>query len=92
MDTARALLDAHECSGALYFVQKALTIRARSRSYLNEPDSWGAAPYDLAALAAYYLGAYALALKYGRQALTLAPDDARLLENLSFYERATEKR
>ena len=92
MDTARALLDAHEWSGALYFVQKALTIRARSRSYLNEPDIWGAAPYDLAALAAYYLGAYALALEYGRQALALAPDDARLRENLSFYERTTEKR
>lgn len=85
---ARQLLAQKRWSGALYFAQRALEIRAQSRTYFNEPDSWGAAPYDLAALAAYYLGIYPLALDYGKQALALAPHDARLRENLAFYRRA----
>ena len=54
-----------EWSGSLFFAQRALTITARSRSYINEPESWGARPYDLAALAAYRLGLYDDALRYG---------------------------
>ena len=58
---------------------------------INEPESWGARPYDLAALAAYRLGLFALALEYGRQALEQEPDDARLRENLRFYESAASE-
>ena len=75
-------------SGSLFFAQKALTITARSRSYINEPESWGARPYDLAALAAYRLGLYGDALRYGRTAAELEPGDTRLRENLRFYEAA----
>lgn len=66
-------------------------ITAQSQTYFNEPTAWGAAPYDLAALGAYYLGAYPLALRYGRLALDAAPNDARLSENLSFYEQAIKR-
>ena len=75
-------------SGSLYFAQKALQIRTRGRSYIQEAESWGARPYDLAALAAYYLGQYALALRYGREAAELEPENERLHENLRFYEAA----
>ena len=77
-----------EWSGSLFFAQKALGITERGRSYINEPESWGARAYDLAALAAYYLGLYASALAYGRQALAQEPENTRLQENLGFYERA----
>ena len=77
-----------EWSGSLFFAQKALGITERGRSYINEPESWGARAYDLAALAAYYLGLYASALAYGRQALAQEPENTRLQENLRFYERA----
>ena len=78
-------------SGSLFFAENALRITERGQSYINEPESWGARPYDLAALAAYRLGLFALALEYGRQALEQEPDDARLRENLRFYESAASE-
>lgn len=74
--------------GSLYFAERALTIKERGRTYINEAESWGAKPYDLAAVAAYYAGHYDKALAYGREALTLSPDDARLKKNLAYYEAA----
>lgn len=91
VEAAQAALDNKCWSGALYFAQRALQITAQSQTYFNEPTAWGAAPYDLAALGAYYLGAYPLALRYGRLALDAAPNDARLRENLSFYEQAIKR-
>ena len=47
--------------------------------------------YDLAALAAYYMGLYATALSYGREALAQEPENGRLQKNLEFYEAAAAK-
>ena len=78
-------------SGSLFFAENALRITERGQSYINEPESWGARPYDLAALAAYRMGLFALAMEYGRQALEQEPDDARLRENLRFYACAASE-
>ena len=72
-------------SGSLFFAERALEIRERSQTYINEAESWGAKPYDLAAVAAYYLGDLAKAEYYGRAALALAPEDSRLKSNLVYY-------
>lgn len=77
-----------EWSGSLYFAQKALEIQTRSRSYVQEAESWGARGFDLAAVASYYLGLRGQACDYGRQALACEPEDIRLRENLRFYEEA----
>ena len=71
--------------GSLGCARRALAITQRSQTYINEADSWGAKPWDLAAVAAYYAGLYDLALEYGRQAAALEPEDARLRSNLAFY-------
>ena len=76
--------------GSLFFAERALDIRERSQTYINEAESWGARPYDLAAVAAYWLGDYRKSLAYGREALALAPQDARLQSNLVFYEHAVK--
>ena len=86
VESAQLALRENVWSGALYFAETALAIRERSRSYVNSADAWGALPYDLAALSAYYLGLYDRALGYGRAACALSPQDARLRENLRFYE------
>lgn len=78
-------------SGSLFFAENALRITERGQSYINEPESWGARPYDLAALAAYRMGLFALAQKYGKLAVEQEPDDARLRENLRFYESAASE-
>lgn len=72
--------------GVLYAARHALEIGSRPATYISEGDSWGPLPYDLAALASYHLGDRAAAAEYGREALRLAPEDARLLENQRFYE------
>ena len=91
LSAAGLALEPEKWSGARYFAERALEIPARSRSYLNEPESWGARPYDLAALAAYYMGLYATALSYGREALAQEPENGRLQKNLEFYEAAAAK-
>lgn len=64
----------------------ALAIKSPSFSYTASPDSFSAKPYDLAAIAAYYLGLKEEALKLGLQALELEPSNERLIKNLEFYK------
>lgn len=73
-------------AGSLFFAEKALAIQHRSRSYINEAASWAEKPYDLAAIAAYYLKDYDKAKAYGRKALEYDPENARLQKNMEFYQ------
>jgi hypothetical protein len=77
-----------EWLGSLYFAEKALSIKVRSLSYINEAESWNEKPYDLAAIASYYCGMYQKALDYGKKALSFNQNDKRLMENLNYYEKA----
>lgn len=84
-----ALADLHMQQGSWfdcrYAAEHALAITERSW-YFSYPFAWGPKPYDLAALASWYLGDKQKAREYGRLALALAPDDERLIDNLRFYE------
>lgn len=64
----------------------ALAIKEPNYSYTATPDSFSAKPYDLAAIAAYYLGLKQEALKLGEQALELEPTNERLIKNMEFYK------
>ena len=48
-------------------------------------DKWGWKPHDLLAIAAYRLGLFELAVKQGNIALSFAPDDERLNQNMNWY-------
>lgn len=73
---------------ACYFAAtRALSITDKDLSYFTEPNAWGATPHDLAALAAYNLGLYDEALRHGRRAVEINPNDERLKTNLGWYER-----
>lgn len=67
------------------YATKALAIKEKPLDYLCEEFAWGDKPYDFAALSAYHLGNYDLAVEYGTQALNLNPSDKRLESNLAFY-------
>lgn len=90
IELAQLLLEQENFIGALYFARCALAIKERGRSYINEAESWGSKPYDIAALASYYLGLYDKALSYGRKALAQEPGNERLAKNMKFYEDAAE--
>jgi tetratricopeptide (TPR) repeat protein len=64
---------------------QALTIKDKALVYTMDPAVWGAKPHDLLALAAYYLGKRAEAVKHGQIACELEPGDDRLKRNLEFY-------
>ena len=63
----------------------ALAIKDKALVYTMDPTVWGAKPHDILALAAYHLGKFAEATMHGTTACELAPDDARLKQNLAFY-------
>jgi tetratricopeptide (TPR) repeat protein len=63
----------------------ALAIENHQYIYTMNPDSFSSKPYDLAAIAAHYLGLKTEALKYGQKALEIDPNNSRLIKNLEFY-------
>lgn len=81
LDAAMFYYGRSDWEGVLYCTSHALSITSRSMSYINEPECWGALPYDLGALALYYLGVYDRALTYADKALSFRPSDERLLAN-----------
>ena len=57
-------------------------IRAEPRTYVEEPEAWGAGYHDLWALALWYAGYYNRARDEAAEALALRPGDKRLKRNL----------
>jgi len=86
LELARAAHTAKDWHRCYYAGTKCLSIAHQPRTYMYDGSCWGFEPYDLTALAAYYLGLYDKALEYGQEALNLNPDDQRLKNNLEFYK------
>ena len=70
--------------GVILMCEKALEIKDRSLSYINEPSSWGSLPYDILSLAYYYTGNCEKALEYVDKAIELS-DEQRLKDNKTFF-------
>lgn len=64
----------------------ALNIKNPIYVYTMDPSSYTAKPYDIAAIAAYYLGLKQEAQKLGEMALEMDPTNERLLKNMEFYK------
>lgn len=60
-------------------------VTVKRDGYTFDASAWGASAHDLAAIAAYNLGRYSLALEYGSIAALLAPEDERIQNNLKSY-------
>ena len=72
--------------GCYHAMTRALKINERPLSYISDPEAWGATPYDLAGVSAYYLGLYDESIKLTSEALRLVPNDPRLLKNLQYAQ------
>jgi glycosyltransferase involved in cell wall biosynthesis len=81
----------HYWAECLYAAEQALQINHKEPVYTAEHDCWGYKPYDLAALASYYLEKYDQAAEYGRLALKEEPANQRLIKNMEFYLEKTDK-
>lgn len=56
VDAATHFYNLKDWHGVIFFCLKALRIKHRSLSYINEPSSWGAYPYDILSIAYFNTG------------------------------------
>lgn len=82
LDLADLCRQREEWQGVLWLTNRALAIQERPRTYISEPAAWGEAPWDLASLGYYYTGKLEEALTAAETALSLAPQDRRIQENV----------
>jgi glycosyltransferase involved in cell wall biosynthesis len=82
---AEHYLSQEDWPGCYHAATRALSITERPTTYINQAESWGWKPHDLAALAAHFLGMKQEAIRHGEAAVNLNPDDDRLNANLAFY-------
>jgi tetratricopeptide (TPR) repeat protein len=87
VDMAKHCYEKSSWGETLQYAEQALAITEKPLDYLCEEFAWGSAPWDYAAISAYRLGKFELALTYGTKAVELNPNDPRLIANLSFYSK-----
>lgn len=85
LDMAYFEYDRQNWLGCAYFIEYALTIQARPKTYITEARSWDATPYDILSIAYYHIGDVQKAISSVKKAIKLS-DDKRLRDNLKIYE------
>lgn len=65
----------------IYYTNKALKIKTKQMTYINEIFSWDYSIYDLRSLAYFYTNKFKASLKNINIALSMAPSDERLIKN-----------
>lgn len=68
-------------NNAEYYLKKALKIKDKSYSYINEEKAWNETIYDVLSFACYQNKKYKEAYKYIRKALKINNKNQRLLDN-----------
>ncbi len=87
LDLADALYERRDWAGCHAAATRALATPAAPTAVMNDPRTTGAHPHDLASFAAWQLGRREEALRHAEEALSLAPDDARLQANVARIRR-----
>ena len=70
----------------LEYANKALEIKDKTKTYINEPFSWDGTVYDLLSIAYYHKSEYQKAKENVLYALQFQPKDERLLKNKEIFE------
>lgn len=72
---------------AYKMINKALEIKGKTKSYINENFCWDSTIYDISSICCYNLGMFEKSLEHVNKALELNPDDERLKENKRIIEK-----
>jgi len=91
LELARAAYTNKDWHACYYAGTKCLSINHQTTTYMYDSSCWSWEPYDLVALASYYLNLFPQALEYGKEALKLNPTDIRLQNNIAFYQEKVAK-
>lgn len=71
---------------ALKYIRKALKIKEKSNSYINEEFAWNDYVYDLASIIYYHNGYLSKAIYFIKKALKFNPDEERYQQNLRLLD------
>ena len=71
---------------AIIYLEKALEIKDRYKSYINEPFCYDATIYDLLSICKYYVGDYKDSLYYIVKALKIDSNNERFINNKKIIE------
>lgn len=85
VELAQSCYAKHDWNECYESVMKALEIKDKTLVYTMNPDVWEALPHDLAAISAYHLEKYDIAIEQGKIALEFDSNNERLKNNLTFY-------
>ncbi|MBQ9227968.1 MAG: glycosyltransferase family 2 protein [Eubacterium sp.] len=88
----QAILAYHQGNDALTvaMVSEALKITKQPVSYISEGFCYDSTLYDIGSVCAARLGMMRQAAEWGEQALRLAPQDARIRDNVKFFYKMLE--
>ena len=87
VDLAKASYTSQDFVTCYFASKKALEIKDRPATYMNDPDAWGYAPWDFLSISAWKLGHKQEALEAGIEAARLNPRDARLVNNVVLMQK-----
>ena len=91
VELAQAAYEKKDWLTSFFAAEKALSIREKSKTYVNMGYSWDHTPDDLCAIACYRLGFLERSAEHARKALELSPGNERLKNNLRLIEQALSK-
>jgi tetratricopeptide (TPR) repeat protein len=87
MDLAILYYEIGDWESCLAMSKKALNIKNKTMSYMNDEKNWRDLPYDLAGISCYHLNLLDMSLYYFDQALKYDPENTRLLNNLDLVRK-----
>ena len=70
-----------------YYLKKALKIKEKSYSYINEEKAWNETIYDLLSVSCFYNKKYKDSIKYVKKAIELNKTDKRLKDNYNYIKK-----
>ncbi|MDO5291311.1 MAG: glycosyltransferase [bacterium] len=90
MAMARFAFDEEDWRLLFYVTDRALSVTMKTGSYLMETECYGPDLDDYAAIACYYMGLYEKAVLHENRALSLDPENERLVNNLKLIMEKVE--
>lgn len=70
-----------------YYLKKALKVKEKSLSYINEEKAWNETIYDLLSISCFYNKKYKEAIKYIKKAIKINKANQRLLDNYTYMQK-----
>ena len=71
---------------AIFYIEEALKINNHEKTYINEIFSWNETPYDILSICYFNIGNLARSLENINIALSINPNDERLISNKKIIE------